>query len=121
MMEENNASRDNLVTLTDEDGNAHDFIVIDAFHVEEKHYVVLLPVYDSEDGGEEAESELDYEEEVYIFRVELDDESGGEILVELDDEAEWERVAALWETRMDTLEELEEEDEALEENGEDLF
>ncbi|HQE10375.1 MAG TPA: Holliday junction resolvase RuvX, partial [Bacillota bacterium] len=25
MMEENNASRDNLVTLTDEDGNAHDF------------------------------------------------------------------------------------------------
>jgi putative Holliday junction resolvase len=121
MMEESNASRDNLVTLTDEDGNAHDFIVIDAFHVEEKHYVVLLPVYDSEDGGEEAESELDYEEEVYIFRVELDDESGGEILVELDDEAEWERVAALWETRMDTLGELEEEDEAVEENGEGFF
>ncbi|MFY9385438.1 MAG: DUF1292 domain-containing protein, partial [Dethiobacteria bacterium] len=70
---------------------------------------------------EEAESELDYEEEVYIFRVELDDENGEEVLVELEDEAEWERVAAVWETRMDTLEELEEEDEAGEENGEGFF
>lgn len=112
VLEEESVSRDDLVTLTDEEGNAHDFIVIDAFHVEDKRYVVLLPVYDSEDDGEEAGLDYDEEEEVYIFRVEMDEEKGEEVLVELDDEAEWERVAAAWETRMDALEDLEEEDEA---------
>jgi len=111
-MEEERMSRNDLITLTDEEGNDHDFMVIDAFTVEEKRYVVLLPLYESEDDGEDLEADYDAEEEVYLFRVDLKEETGEEVLVELDDEAEWERVAAIWESRMEALEEMEEEDEA---------
>lgn len=115
MMEESSVSRDNLVTLTDEEGNEHDFAVIDAFLVDEKRYAILLPVYEEEDGDD---MEIDVDDDAYIFRVEMDDETGEETMAEVDDEEEWERVAAAWEERLDALEE---EDEEEEEDGEDFF
>ena len=117
MMEENSVSRDNLVTLTDDEGNEHDFVVIDAFVVDEKRYAILLPVDDSENDG--AEVKVDYEENAYIFRVEMDDRSGEETLTELDDEEEWKRVALAWESRLELLEEEDAGD--AEEESDDYF
>ena len=102
-MEDNIVSRDSLVTLTDDHGNEHDFLVIDAFEVDEKRCAILLPVFDSGDDGDEVE--VDFEEDAYIFRVEMDEQSGEEILIEVDNEEEWERVALAWESYLETMDE----------------
>lgn len=116
MMEESSVNRNDVVTLTDEEGQEHDFAVIDAFVVDEKRYAILLPAYDD---GEEEEIEVDVEEDAYIFRIEIDEDSGEETLTEVDDEKEWERVATAWEDRLDDLDELDDDEE--EDDGEDFF
>ncbi|NLA27547.1 MAG: DUF1292 domain-containing protein [Firmicutes bacterium] len=110
-MEESSVSRDDIITLTDEEGNEHDFAVIDAFLVDENRYAILLPIFGDE---EEGDLEVDFENDAYIFRVEIDEESGEEILAEVEDEEEWRRVAEAWGDHLDALEELDEDD-----NGED--
>jgi uncharacterized protein YrzB (UPF0473 family) len=69
---------DNLIVLNDEEGNEVEFEFLDVVELEDKEYVVLLPVEEAEKG------------EVVIFRIEgnEDDES----YVSLDDEAEAEKV-----------------------------
>ncbi len=116
MMEESSVSRDDIITLTDEKGNEHDFAVIDAFLVGENRYAILLPVYGDED---EDDLEVDFEDDAYIFRIEIDEETGDEILAEVEDEEEWKRVAESWEEHLDALEE--DEEDLDEENGEDFF
>lgn len=101
-MIENGEERPNLVTLVDEDGNEHDFAIVDIFPVNLKQYAILVPVNYEADGEEE--DELDITDDAYIFRIDVNGESGEETLVEVEDEAEWNEVAAEWETRMQTLE-----------------
>lgn len=69
---------DNKIILNDEDGNEVEFEFLDVVEVDEKEYVVLLPVEEAEKG------------EVVIFRIEGEGEE--ESYVSLDDEAEAERV-----------------------------
>lgn len=78
--------RDDIVVLTDEDGNEHEFEVVDYFEVDGKEYAILLPA----EGAEEEE------EEALIFRVE-EDTDGNQVLVEIEDDDEWEKVASAWE------------------------
>jgi putative Holliday junction resolvase len=82
------AKDDDVVVLTDEDGEEHEFTVVDVIEVDGNDYAVLLPM-----GQEHGEGE---EEEAVILRVESDDE-GEDILVEIEDDDEWERVAEAWE------------------------
>ncbi len=77
---------DTLV-LMDEEGQEHQFQVLDILEVDGTEYVVLLPT----EPGEEDEEEV-----AEVLRIETD-ESGEEVLVELDDEAELEKVARAWE------------------------
>jgi len=72
------------VVLTDEEGVEHPFRVIDVIEVEENVYAILLP--DGEDADEAGA------EEAVIFRVE-EDENGDEVLYDIEDDDEWERVA----------------------------
>ncbi len=104
-MEDNIASRNSLVTLTDDYGNEHDFAIIDLFEVDEIRYAIMLPVFDIEEEGEEPE--VDFEEDAYIFRVETDEQVGEELFFEVEDEKEWEKVALAWESRLKTMEEEE--------------
>ncbi|MFZ5824116.1 MAG: DUF1292 domain-containing protein [Bacillota bacterium] len=76
------------IILTDEDGNEHEFSIVQVIKVDEKDYAILLPLH-----GEEEE------EEAVILRI--DQENGEDILVEIEDEAEFERVAEAWEEQMD--------------------
>ncbi|HOL16684.1 MAG TPA: DUF1292 domain-containing protein [Bacillota bacterium] len=97
---DSNEERMDFITLVDEEGNEHEFVVVDLFPVAEKQYAILVPVrYDAEASDEEP----DFDDEAYIFRVDLDAQSGEETLVEVEDEAEWNRVAQEWENRVKEL------------------
>ncbi len=97
-MNDNGEERTDIVILIDEDGNEHDFALVDRFPVDLKEYAILVPVIYLE---EEEEDTIDLEEEAYIFRIDLDE--GEETLVEVDDEFEWNQVATVWEERMQSM------------------
>jgi uncharacterized protein YrzB (UPF0473 family) len=99
-MNGNGEERNDLVILVDEEGKEHDFALIDRFEYDFKEYAILVPVSYLED--EALEDEADFEEEAFIFRIDLDE--GEETLIEVDDETEWNEVAAVWEERVQSLE-----------------
>ncbi len=81
---------DEVITLTDEDGHEHEFVVVDVIEVEEQDYAILLPI----------DTEEDEEAEAVILRLEKDDD-GDDILVDIDAEDEWEKVAQAYEELLD--------------------
>lgn len=75
-----------LFTLTDEDGNESQFALIGELELEGVTYLALSP----------AESENEEEDEYVILRI-TEDENGEEILVTIDDEEEFDKVADAFE------------------------
>ena len=73
-------------------------------------YAIMLPVFDSVEDEGEGEIEVDFEEDAYIFRVEMDEQSGEELFYEVEDEEEWGKVALAWESRVEEMEEEEQDD-----------
>ncbi len=84
---------ENLITLQDEEGNEHEFAVVDIIEVDGREYALLMP-NEAEDG--EGEGEAD--DSVLVLRFEDD------TLVMIEDEEEFNRVVAY-------LEEMGEEEE----------
>lgn len=78
---------DEVITLVDEDGEEHDFTVLDIIEVEDREYAILVPL--------EEDVETD---EIVIFRFDQD-EAGNEILVDVEDD-EWEKVADAWQEKV---------------------
>lgn len=76
---------DEVLTLTDEEGNEHEFSVIDIIEMDGSEYAILLPL----EGGE------DDQDEAIILRIDSDDD-GNEVLVDIEDDEEWEKVADSW-------------------------
>lgn len=85
-----------VIVLTDEEGNEHEFTIVQVIKVDEKDYAILVPLH-----GEEEE------EEAVILRI--DQENGEDVLIEIEDEEEFERVAEAWEELLDE-EEYDEQD-----------
>ena len=67
---------DSFITLTDENGNEVDFLLLDVLTYEGADYMVLMPLSD-EDGEED-------EEELFFLRAEKTDE--GEVYSSIEDE-----------------------------------
>ena len=67
---------DSFITLTDEEGNEVDFLLLDVMEYEGSDYMVLMPLTD-EDGEED-------EEELFFLRAERTDE--GEVYSSVEDE-----------------------------------
>ena len=67
---------DSFITLTDENGNEVDFLLLDVMNYEGADYMVLMPLSD-EDGEED-------EEELFFLRAEKTDE--GEVYSSIEDE-----------------------------------
>ena len=67
---------DNIIVLNDEDGNEVEFEFLDIVELDDKEYIVLLPVEEADNG------------EVVIFRVEGNDDDESYIGVDNDEEAE---------------------------------
>ncbi|MBS4023188.1 MAG: DUF1292 domain-containing protein [Dethiobacter sp.] len=103
--------QNDLVTLVDEEGKEHNFVLLDILNVNDNDYAILLPTEpefaNSEPGGDEA----------IIFRiVETEEEH---TLLAVEDEEEWETVAKAWEEiNYDDGEEYDEDDEEEEEDEE---
>ncbi len=80
-----------IVVLTDEDGNEHEYTIVQVLKVDGKDYAVLLPV----------EPENEDDEAAVILRI--DQEDGEDVLAEIEDDEEFERVAEAWEELLDEL------------------
>lgn len=74
---------DRKVVLMDEDGTEHEFEVLDIIEVDGAEYAILFPV---------EEGEEDDADEAIILKIGTDD-NGEEILYEIEDDEEWEKVA----------------------------
>ncbi len=78
---------DSFITLTDENGNEVDFLLLDVMEYEGSDYMVLMPLTD-EDGDED-------EEALLFLRVEKTDE--GEVYSSIEDEALLHAIADVYE------------------------
>ncbi len=81
---------ESTVVLTDEEGNEHEFELLTILDVDGGNYAVLLPFAQPETEEDDAE---EYEEEAIILRI-SQDEDGNDVLQEIEDDEEWEKVAA---------------------------
>lgn len=89
-----------LIQTEDEDGNFHNFELIDIIEVDEQEYGILL--YVDDETGEESE-----EQELAIMRLIKDNE--GYVFETIEDEDEFEKVSAFVEAELNA--DFDEEDE----------
>lgn len=87
---------DSMITLTDENGEDTDFLLLDVIEHEGCDYMVLLPLTEAE--SEEAEEE----DEVLILRADRTDD--GEVYSSVDDQATVDAVFALFQQELATME-----------------
>ncbi len=78
-----NMERENIFTLTDEEGNESEFELIGELSLDDNTYLALIPL----DGDDD---------EYVVLKIEVD-ESGDELLVTIDDDDEFDRVADAFE------------------------
>ena len=89
-----------LVTVLDDEGNEHQFELVDAIETDDGRYVALLPVYDNPAEGVNDDGEL--------IILEVKEENGEELLVPIEDESTFEDIAEIFEERLSDLYEIEE-------------
>ncbi len=78
------------VVLTDENGEEHEFVHLETIELEGNTYFVLMPLTEEEEEADEAD-------EAIILKLGKDDE-GNDILLDIEDDEEWEKVADAWES-----------------------
>lgn len=78
---------ENIITLIDEDGKEAQFEIVLSLEAEGRNYAILLPLDDETC------------DEALVFRIDTDEE--GDILVPLEDEAEYQIVLDTYNTLMD--------------------
>ena len=89
-----------LVTVVDDEGNQHQFEIVDAIETDDGRYVALLPVYDN------PADMVDGDGELVILTVK--EEDGEDLLLTIDDDEEFEEIADIFEERLADLYEIEE-------------
>ena len=90
-----------LVTVLDDEGNEHQFELLDAIETDDGRYVALLPVYD------DADESVNDDGELIILEV-VEEESGEEVLSPIEDDEVFEEIAGIFEERLSDLYEIEE-------------
>lgn len=81
-----------LVSVLDDEGNEHQFELLDAIETDDGRYVALLPIYD------EAEMALEDDGELVILEV-VNDE-GEDLLVPIEDDEVFEEIADAFQERL---------------------
>ena len=82
---------DEIFTLTDEDGNENEFELLGSTEIDGCTYLALEPVAENPEG------------EYVILKIAHDDETDEDILVTIDDDDEFDRVADLFEDEFMTM------------------
>ncbi|NLM21161.1 MAG: DUF1292 domain-containing protein [Peptococcaceae bacterium] len=77
-----------IIVLNDDEGHEHEFMHLESLEVDGNTYYVLLPVDEAEEEDDEAEA--------IILKLSKD-ENGEDILMDIEDDEEWEKVADAWE------------------------
>lgn len=95
----------NLVTVLDDEGNEHQFELLDAIETDEGRYVALLPIYT------EAEAALEDDGELVILEVVND--NGDDLLVPIEDDEVFETIADAFQERLEEYYEINEVDAPL--------
>lgn len=91
---EHDAEEFDTVVLTDDEGNDHEFLHLDTLELEGSTYFVLMPIPEDESESEDAD-------EAIILKLGKDAE-GGEMLLDIEDDEEWEKVADAWENLVES-------------------
>lgn len=93
-----------IVSLLDEEGNEHQFELLDAIETDDGRFVALLPIYS------EAEDAIEDDGELII--LEVVDHEGEDILVPIEDEERFDEIAEIFEERLSEYYEINEVDES---------
>ena len=80
------------IVLTDDEGKDHEFLHLDTLEVEGSTYFVLMPLA--------GENEDEDEDEAIILKLGKDAD-GNEMLLDIEDDEEWEKIADAWESMDD--------------------
>ena len=80
-----------LITLIDDEGNEHEFEIIDELENDDGHYMALVPT-------QQEPEEISSEAETYYI-VEVVEEDGEEQLQEVEDDALLDQLAEIFESR----------------------
>jgi len=78
-----------LLVLVDEEGVEHQFELLAELDIEDDKYQVLVPLNELDEDLDEGEVEVIILKLVY-------DEEGNELLSDIEDDEEWEKVADAW-------------------------
>lgn len=89
-----------LVTVVDDEGNQHQFEILDAIETDDGRYVALVPVYDN------PSDLINDDGELVILTVK--EENGEDLLLPIEDDDEFEEIAEIFEERLADLYEVEE-------------
>lgn len=92
-----------LMTIVDDEGNRHQFELLDAIETDDGRYVALLPVYDQPEESVQDDGEL--------VILEVVEENGEELLVTIDDDDIFNEIAEIFEDRLSDLYEIDSADD----------
>ena len=92
-----------LVSVVDEEGEEHQFEVLDAIETESGRFAALLPYY------EDPTESLDDDGELIILQVV--EENGEDMLVPIEDEDIFSEIADIFEERLEDLYEIEDDED----------
>lgn len=101
-MEENIFGND-IISLTDDEGNNYEFEIIDAIETDEGRYLAMVPYFS------DPKAKLDDSGELVIVKV-YEDEDGEEYFEDIPDDNEYETIADLFINRLQDMFEINEED-----------
>ena len=91
--------RDNIIELTDENGDVQEFEHLDTILKDDIYYVALTPVVLEEDDEND-------EQEIFVMKI-IEDESGNEMLTYVEDDVELDEVFNIFQERYEaSFEEL---------------
>jgi len=94
----------NIVSVLDDEGNEHQFELLDAIETDDGRYVALLPIYS------DAEAAIEGDGELVILEV-VNDE-GEDLLVPIEDDETFEEIAEIFEERLSEYYEIDEVDDS---------
>ena len=100
MDHEEKREADNLIRVMDDDGTAHYFELLDAVEDDEGRYAALLPVYDEPDELVDSDGEL--------IVLQVQEKDGDHILLPIEDETKFQKLAKVFEERLSDLYEIQE-------------
>lgn len=90
------------ITLMDEEGQEHEFEVVDTLEDGEEEYLALIPIFD------DPQSSLDDDGELVILKVVYDEDEQEEFLEPIQDDEEYSRIADQFMERLEEFFDFEE-------------